>query len=575
MAWFVEAARLTGEVEIANRRRHGGADVDRGSHRLPGFAQTAEVRGSCETGIGVTGGNGHSGGDRQAIPAARRATGGPGTSRCVVASVTDARYADVVHASGRSGVGQEASHADPRTGDRHAGGDLRAGRIEQTQQRIERGVGGKSDRDSPTGSHIPAIEIDVIGQLGAIAEEREHAIAGLLEDRTDVDGAGEQIVFVGGIADLQPVGLVGGHLAALEDQHRRPTDRLVGDALRHLYREIGGGEGVSLNQPVVSRVGGGRLGERVVGIKIDDHLVERLGQGRTFCNRKRHGERHGAGSGEPHHGSKRRPAEIDSAGSAHHRGRCHLGGEPGISVDFGGNLRGQPRSRLASQRERDVAAGHLAVGVELEHLPRAADGDREQVAVLVLRDVGTEGDQFRLGERLRHHRHHLGPQIEPEIEVERSAGAELLCRDRCSLGERLQATSPSPGDRQPVGIVGEGLREAENDLILIGGVVDRDAAEGNGDVVAAPGNTVSANTGDADPGADRGRIDLHSRAELDRDLLWGLALYPSFSDEGTDIGECRDKIAGHHLPGLELLQLLMGIGSPPPRRAPQAPTATL
>ena len=98
------------------------------------------------------------------------------------------------------------------------------------------------------------------------------------------------------------------------------------------------------------------------------------------------------------------------------------------------------------------AGGERILGVEIDH---------DRVAIL------RQGVAHAAGDRLWHDRHHKGADIEPKIKCVGNAALEGIGR-RGTLGQRLEATP----NRDPVGVVGQSGRETNDDLVLVGQVVD-------------------------------------------------------------------------------------------------------
>ncbi len=179
---------------------------------------------------------------------------------------------------------------------------------------------------------------------------------------------------------------------------------------------------------------------------------------------------------------------------------------------------------------RRIDRGHRLVGargrVDLEQLvggdrSRGAGGerifaieiDRDRVAIL-RQGVAHAGD------RLRYDRHNECTDIDPEIEVVGGAAAEGI--SRCGpLGQRFEATA----DHDPVGIVGQDVREADDHLVLVGEVVHRelhvDTAHQRD--VALRARSAEAVSGGAAPHdrdiPERGGVDANARAEPKRECL--------------------------------------------------------
>ena len=209
VARFVAGARLAREEEVAGRCGNRRADVDRACHRLPSQADRAEGRGCGEAGVVIGGSDSDSRSESELVAATRRPAGGVGAGRRVVGSVPRARDADVIHPCGG---GDKRNRPGRPRGRRGAHGHLSTGRVKQANERREGRVGRDQGRDRAGRREADAIEIDVVGQFGAVAEERLDGVAVACEQRADVDRLVEEIVLVGRVADLKPVELVGRHL---------------------------------------------------------------------------------------------------------------------------------------------------------------------------------------------------------------------------------------------------------------------------------------------------------------------------------------------------------------------------
>ena len=210
VARLVTGARLAREEEAAGRCGDRRADVDRPRHRLPSQADRAEGRGGGEAGVFVRGSDSDSRPEGEPVAAPRRSAGGARAGRGVVGRVPHARNADVEHP--RAGGDKGNRPGRPR-GRRGAHGHLIAGCVEEANERREGRVGRDQGRDRAGRREAHAIEIDVIGQFGAVAEERLHRVAVACEQRADVDRLVEEVVLVGRVADLKPVELVGRDLS--------------------------------------------------------------------------------------------------------------------------------------------------------------------------------------------------------------------------------------------------------------------------------------------------------------------------------------------------------------------------
>ena len=102
--------------------------------------------------------------------------------------------------------------------------------------------------------------------------------------------------------------------------------------------------------------------------------------------------------------------------------------------------------------------------VELENHLSATNCDFKQIS------VGwhtRQRDCLCSKNRLWHDRHHKGADIEPKIKCVGNAAMEGIGR-RGTLGQRLEATP----NLDLVGVVGQSGRETEDDLVLVGQVVD-------------------------------------------------------------------------------------------------------
>ena len=563
VAGLVTGARLAGEVEVAGRRENRRVDSDRPRHRLPGQADRAKGGGARETGVVVGGGEGDGRPEGELVAATRRSAGSAAAGRGVVGSVADARDADVEHP--RTG-GDEGHRPGRSRGRRGAHGHLVAGSVEEADKRREGRVGRDQGRDRASRRRAHAIEIDVVGQFGAVAEERLNRVAVAGEQRTDVDRLGKEVVLVGRVADLDTVKPVGRHLPRLKRQHRGATDGIVGNVRRHLDGDIEPGDGVSVDEPVIAGILRRRLGERIIGVEVDNDLVGQLHERGTIPHGDRRRGRHRPRSGEGHDWRELAAAEIDPGAVG--RGCSQFTAKHPRRADRGADLRREIGGRLPGEAHRAIAVCDLAVGVKLEGRLRAADRDLEEVAVAILRHVGAEGDELRAGHWLRHDRHHLGAEVEPEVELEGTAVTELFRRDARPLRHGLQPSCPGPRDLDPVGVVGERVRKADDDGVLVGEIVDGDATGDDDDVVAVTEDAIPP-TDHRNAGGDRLRIDLRSRAEVERDLRGCLVLGAPLGDERADMSEGRHEVERHHLPSLKLLELLVGIGLPPP---PDGPT---
>ena len=185
--------------------------------------------------------------------------------------------------------------------------------------------------------------------------------------------------------------------------------------------------------------------------------------------------------GERKHRPARRAIEGDTGG-IHRRGRRHVGTGGGIDLE-------QPvrRNRLG---RRDV---ERVIAIE-------RDSDR----VAVLRQRGTHA-----GDRLRHDRPYERAKVEPEIEASRRRGI-------------IGGGSQPGADRDAIGVVGQRFGESYDDFVLVGQVVDGDAA-GHDRLVglrAGVAEAVSGGTASHDRNAaERAGGDLDARAEPQRDLL--------------------------------------------------------
>ena len=209
VAGLVAGARLAGEEETAGRRQDCGADVDQPRQRLPGQADRAKGRGAGEAGVVVRGGEGDGRPEGEFVAATRRPAGGAAAGRRVVGRVPHARDADVEHPRAGGDEGHRPGRPRGRGG---AHGHLVAGSVKEANQRRQRRVRRDQGRNRAGRRQADAIEIDVVGQVGAVAEERLNGIAVASEQRADVDRLGKEVVLVGRVADLEPVELVGRHL---------------------------------------------------------------------------------------------------------------------------------------------------------------------------------------------------------------------------------------------------------------------------------------------------------------------------------------------------------------------------
>ena len=82
---------------------------------------------------------------------------------------------------------------------------------------------------------------------------------------------------------------------------------------------------MSLDEPVVAGILRRRLGERIIGIEVDDDLVDRLHERSAIPDRDWRHCRHGAGASEGHDRCELAAAEIDP--SAVDRGLSQLRAE--------------------------------------------------------------------------------------------------------------------------------------------------------------------------------------------------------------------------------------------------------
>ena len=178
-------------------------------------------------------------------------------------------------------------------------------------------------------------------------------------------------------------------------------------------------------------------------------------------------------------------------------------------------------------------------------------------------------------QRLRYDGRHERAEIEAEVEVERAAVAERFRRGG-AFCDRLEPAA----DHETVGIVGQRLGKSQDYLVLIGQVVDGDAAWSDGHVGLRSGGTEavagSPATHDRDV-AECGRIDGDSGAEPDRDLLGSLVqrgrALAADEERRRAGGIRRDKIKRHDAAFFEPLHvairgavvtLLLGVPSRPP-----------
>ena len=190
------------------------------------------------------------------------------------------------------------------------------------------------------------------------------------------------------------------------------------------------------------------------------------------------------------------------------------------------------------------------------------DAHREQVAI---DRHGRDVDRLVADHRLRHDRHHLRAQIEPQHDA-LGRGAQRGGPERVQPRVALERVA----DRDAVGIVGERVGEPQDDLILVGQVVDGDAARDDRHVgIAAEhaeGIVAAAAPGDGDRGGQRRGVDLRAGAEGERDLPRRLVEFgrpggAAGHEEGRGaLGVGGDEVEGQQSPRLQGLGLAGGGG---------------
>ena len=162
-------------------------------------------------------------------------------------------------------------------------------------------------------------------------------------------------------------------------------------------------------------------------------------------------------------------------------------------------------------------------------------------------------------QRLWHDRRHESAEIEAEVEIERAAVAELFRRGG-AFCDRLEPAA----DHETVGIVWQCVGKSQDYLVLIGQVVDGDAARSDGHVGLRSGGTEavagSPATHDRDV-AECGRIDGDTGAEPDRDLLGSIVqrgrALAADEERRRAGGVRRDKIKRHDAAFFEPLELVV------------------
>ena len=273
-----------------------------------------------------------------------------------------------------------------------------------------------------------------------------------------------------------------------------------------------------------------------------------------------------------------------------HRADHHGRGDRGIGVVGAANL--QPIelvAEISGEGQRGLARGGV-VADGLRDLngdigPRRRVGFDEPVVPRILgrfglqRVVGVEIHVDRVervlqrvaraaGDRLRDDRHHLGAQIEPDVEAECRAAAERIAR----FG--LQAAT----DRDAVQVVGQVLGEPQHDLVLVGEVVDGDDPDAvggrEGHVACIAKDAVTPCTLHRD-GRERVRVDLRAGAEPQRDLLRRLAerlgRLARHEERRVGLGVGRHEIERHDATLLEPFHVARPRLTPPPRLPSRRP----
>ena len=234
-------------------------------------------------------------------------------------------------------------------------------------------------------------------------------------------------------------------------------------------------------------------------------------------------------------------------------GKCQHGLAGGRVIGDGGGIEGgdglvDARGRVDFEqlvggdgRGRGLAEWILAVEI---------DGDR----VAVLRQAAA-----RASERLRHDRLHERTEVEAEVEIEGAAAAEGFGR-----GGSLRNGLEPAADHDPVGVVGQRVREAEDHLVLVGQVVDGGTA-GHDREVDIRARSAEAVSGAAAPHdrdvAERRWIDGHARAEPEGECLRRFGQRGGIlaaDEKGRRAGGIRgDEVERHHATLFEPFELVV------------------